>query len=276
MEHSYTDEKNVQILIALLKAHNIKKIIASPGTKNMAFVGSVQQDSFFEIYSCVDERSAAYMACGLAYESEQPVILSCTGATASRNYLPGLTEAFYRKLPILAITSTQDISKIGHHIAQVIDRSSPPTDSVRLTVTLPIVKDENDFWDCEIKINKALLELNHRGGGPVHINLPTEYSKVYNIKTLPSVRVIRRITDTQDFPELPKGRIAIFVGSHAPIDSPAAKPRDSPSAKPSLRMRLISISYFMNAPLAAPSVFSLNTRSAKLFAVSVSVPPSAI
>ena len=93
MEQFYTDERNVQILIALLKKHGIKHIVASPGSTNVTFVGSVQQDSFFEIYSCVDERSAAYMACGLAAEIMQPVVLSCTGATASRNYFPALTEA---------------------------------------------------------------------------------------------------------------------------------------------------------------------------------------
>ena len=96
----YTNERNVQIVIALLKAYNIRKVIASPGTTNMTFIGSIQNDPFFEIYSSVDERSAAYIACGLAAESGEPVVISCTGATASRNYMPGLTEAYYRKLPI--------------------------------------------------------------------------------------------------------------------------------------------------------------------------------
>lgn len=103
MEKYYTSERNAQIVIALLKANNIRKIIVSPGATNITFVASIQQDPYFEIYSSVDERSAAYMACGLAAESGEPVVLSCTGATASRNYLPGLTEAFYRKLPVLAI-----------------------------------------------------------------------------------------------------------------------------------------------------------------------------
>ena len=60
----------------------------------------------------VDERSAAYIACGLSEESGEAVALTCTGATASRNYLSGLTEAYYRKLPILAITSTQHVGRI--------------------------------------------------------------------------------------------------------------------------------------------------------------------
>ena len=83
----YTVERNVQIVIALLKANGIKRVIASPGTTNMTFVGSIQQDPFFEIYSSVDERSAAYLACGMAAETGEPVVLSCTGATASRNYM---------------------------------------------------------------------------------------------------------------------------------------------------------------------------------------------
>ena len=155
MEKYYTDEQNIQIVLALLKAHKIRKIVASPGTTNMTLVASMQQDSYFEMYSSVDERSAAYMACGLAAESGEPVVLSCTGATASRNYMPGLTEAYYRKLPILAITSTQDTSKIGHNIAQVIDRRVLPNDIAKLSVDIPTIRDDDDVWNCEIKVNKG-------------------------------------------------------------------------------------------------------------------------
>lgn len=181
MEQFYTDERNVQILIALLKKHGIKHIVASPGSTNVTFVGSVQQDSFFEIYSCVDERSAAYMACGLAAEIMQPVVLSCTGATASRNYFPALTEAYYRKLPILAVTSTQEESKIGQLIPQVIDRSIQPADTVKMSVHLQTVKDDDDQWNVMLKANMAILELSHRGYGPVHINLTTALYRAQNL-----------------------------------------------------------------------------------------------
>ena len=100
MNTYYSNDKTTQILLSLLKAHGIRKVIVSPGTTNISLVGSMQYDSFFELYSSVDERSAAYIACGLAYESGEPVVLSCTEATASRNYLPGLTEAYYRQLPL--------------------------------------------------------------------------------------------------------------------------------------------------------------------------------
>ena len=214
MEKYYVSERNVQIVLSLLKVHGVRKVIASPGATNLTLVASMQQDPYFEIYSSVDERSAAYIACGLAAESGEPVVLSCTGATASRNYMPGLTEAFYRKLPILAITSTQNISKIGHHVAQVIDRRSLPNDIAKFSVNIPAINDASDVWACEIKVNQAILELKRQGGGPVHINLATTYSRDYSIKELPKAHVINRFCMEDKFPELPEGRVGVFVGSH--------------------------------------------------------------
>ena len=214
MNTFYTSERHVLILLALLKAHGIRKVIASPGTTNIALVASMQQDPFFQMYSAADERSAAYMACGLATESGEPVILSCTGATASRNYLPGLTEAYYRKLPVLAITSTHPIYNISHHVPQMVDRSVVAKDVVSYSVYLPIAKDENDLWICERKINQALLALKRNGCGPVHINLESSCGSNFSVKSLPEVRVINRITICDRFPDLPNGRIAIFIGTH--------------------------------------------------------------
>lgn len=209
----YTDEKQAQIVIHLLKAHGIKHVIASPGATNLTFVGSIQTDPFFKVYSAVDERSAAYMACGMAAQLGQPVALSCTGATASRNYMPGLTEAYYRKLPVLAITSTQIHARVGQHIAQVIDRTSTPNDIVKVSVHLPVVKDADDVWDCELKVNRAILELKRHGGGPAHINLPTVYSRNFTQEMLPNYRVIDRWTQGATLPVL-KGRIGVLVGAH--------------------------------------------------------------
>lgn len=218
MSKFYTDEKNALIIIALLKANGIRKVVASPGATNVTFVASVQHDPFFEVYSTVDERSAAYMACGLAHESGEAVVISCTGATSSQNYTPGLIEAYYRKLPVLAITSTQQVAKVGHHVAQVTDRSNLPNDTQRISLELPIVKDDDDWWECEVKVNQAILELKHGGGGPVHLNLPTRYSRSYDTTTLPACRVMDRFTANDKLPEL-KGRVAVFVGSHSPFSS---------------------------------------------------------
>lgn len=210
----YSNERNIQIVISLLKANNIKKIVASPGATNFSFVGSLQSDPFFEIYSSVDERSAAYIACGIAAESGESVVLTCTGSTASRNYLPGLTEAYYRKLPILAITSHQGKDRLGQLIPQNIDRSALPKDAVKLSVELPVVKDERDETFVMMEANKAILELRRNGGGPVHINMFTTYSRDFSVKELPPVRVMKRVQAWEEKPQMPKGKVCVYVGSH--------------------------------------------------------------
>lgn len=214
----YTNERNVQIMIALLKAHGIKRVIASPGTTNMSFIGSIQNDPWFEIYSSVDERSAAYLACGMASETGEPVVISCTGATASRNYMPGLTEAYYRKLPVLAITSHRGEQQIGHLIDQQIDRRTIPNDIAMCSVTVPLVKECADANFCFIEATKAILALTHRGGGPAHINMYTGYSQDFSVNELPKVRKIERHTAFDELPIITEGkRVAIFIGSHKPF-----------------------------------------------------------
>ena len=217
MKTFYSKERNVQILIGLLKANHIRKIIASPGSTNIPFVLSLQNDGDFEIYSCVDERSAAYMAVGLAAESGEPVVLTCTGATASRNYMSGLTEAYYRRLPVLAVTSTRPLSSIGNHVAQVIDRTAVPNDIVKFSVFAPLVRCSNDEWDCQLKINRALAALHKNGGGPVHINLETESSFDFSVKELVGIHPIGYHTHQDVLPSIPHGNISVYIGSHRPF-----------------------------------------------------------
>ena len=214
MERYCSIERNVQILIQLLKKHGIRKCIASPGTVNISFVGSLQNDDWFEVYSCVDERSAAYMACGLAEETGEPVIITCTGATASRNYFSALTEAFYRKIPIIAVTASPPLSMTGHNVAQFIDRSEQPKDIKISSYVLQSVKDEDDEWDCEIKVNRGLNELERNGGGPVHFNLISKDSYDFHVKEIRPVNSILRLSYKDVFPKLPYGNIGIFVSSH--------------------------------------------------------------
>lgn len=216
--HYYTNERNHQILISLLKAHGVRYVVASPGTTNSVFIGSIQNDNYFHIYSAVDERSASYIANGLILETGEPVVISCTGATAARNYMSGATEAYYSKLPLLIITSSQPTNRIGHLFPQVTDRTSPPNDVCKLSVEVPVVNNADDEWQCEVECNRALLELKRHGGGPVHINLITSYryseKTALTCKELPPVRMIKRYGSRDALPAMPSGKVAIFVGYH--------------------------------------------------------------
>lgn len=214
----YSKEENIQILISLLKEHNIRKIIVSPGTSNISFVASVQSDDYFEVYSCVDERSAAYIACGLSEESGEPVVISCTGATASRNYMPGLTEAYYSKLPIIAVTATQHLGRVSQNVPQVLDRSIQPKDVFKKSIQLTEVHTDEDRWANNVRVNDALLECKRDGGGPVHINMETTYNNDFIKGEVPKQRKIDRYVVDDDLPTLEKYKnIAIFVGNHLPF-----------------------------------------------------------
>ena len=207
--------KTVQTLIAILKGHGIKNIVISPGTTNFMFVSSIQNDDWFHIKSSADERSAAYIACGWAAETGEPVVISCTGATASRNYLPALTEAYYRKLPVLAITSINDSAMPGNNTPQVIDRTQLPLDTVRISVNIGNIHDEASTRKCIVLANKAILELTHHGGGPAHINLMTKMTKEMTSAPLPSPRIIRRYESAGNLPLIDRyKKIAVYVGSH--------------------------------------------------------------
>ena len=218
MDKYYSSERNVQMLVQLMKAHGVKRIVASPGTTNICLVASLQHDPYFTLYSSVDERSAAYIACGLAAETGEPVALSCTGATASRNYIPGLTEAYYRHLPVLAITATQHPGRIGNYIPQVIDRTAQLNDMVKCSVQALIPGNKEDEWALNVQLNQALIALKRNGGGPVHINLMTTYSKDFSVQELPLVRVIQHVGYQDKLPSLKKGRIGIYVGAHEKWD----------------------------------------------------------
>ena len=225
MQKYYSSEKNVQILVSLLKQNGIRKIIASPGTTNLAFLGSVQSDSFFQVFSSVDERSAAYMACGMAQESGEAVVLSCTGATASRNYMPGMTEAFYNKLPVLAVTSSQINARLYNLNDQKTDRTDVPRDVALCSFSMQVVKDDDDFFDCEIKTNRAIHSLKRNM--PAHIELQTIYSPDFSVKELPYVRNIGLWKSFNVLPELPAGKIAIVLGSHRKFSEAETKALDS-------------------------------------------------
>lgn len=214
MENHYTNARNVQIVIALMKAHGVKKVVASPGATDMAIVASMQQDPYFEMYSSIDERSAAYMACGMAAECGEPVAITCTGATSSRNYMPGMTEAYYRQLPILAITCSRSNANIGHYVDQVTDRTQLPSDIAMESVQAQSIHCAEDEWDVMVKVNKALIGLTRNGGGPCHINLVTAGSSDFATKEIAPVRKITLYQKDDKFPEIPDGKVGIFVGAH--------------------------------------------------------------
>lgn len=188
----YSNFRSVQILISLLKQKNISHIVLSPGGSDIPLIHSIETDEFFNCYSVVDERSAAYFAMGIAQNLGEIVACICTSGSAVCNYLPGITEAFYQNVPVLAITADKNPYFQGQLETQKIDQSNIFSGVVKKSVELPLINNSDDEWLCNRLVNEALLELNHHGTGPVHINIPiVGNTDVYDCIKLPVERCIQ-------------------------------------------------------------------------------------
>lgn len=183
--------RSVQILIDLLKQYKIKDIVLSPGGSDIPIVHSIETDEYFKCYSVVDERSAAYFAMGVAQQKDRPVACVCTSGTAVCNYLPGITEAFYQSVPVLAITADKNPYYQGQLEIQKIEQTHIFDGVVKKSVELPIIQNSDDEWLCNRLVNEALLALIHHGRGPVQINVPiVGRTDLYNDKVIPTERKI--------------------------------------------------------------------------------------
>ena len=140
-----------------------------------AFCPFNRRGPFFKCYSITDERSAGYFALGLSQRIHEPVVISCTSSTATCNYWPPVAEAYYQHVPLIVLTGDRDYEMLGQWEDQMIDQVGMFDRHVRKSVNLPIVRDDDDYIYCRRLVNEALLELNHNGTGPVHINVPMKY-----------------------------------------------------------------------------------------------------
>lgn len=217
----YTIQENVRIVIALLKQYNVRHIVVSPGGTNIPISQAVQDDPFFKCYSVPDERSAMYFAIGLHLQTGEIIATSCTSAQATRNYVPGLTEAFYKHTPILAITTAKLERFQYQDYMQAPDQCSLPKDAVKATFDLPPVTDENTRMQVYHNAKEAILELTHRNPGPIQLNiriidaLQGQFDEVQ----LPSIRPLERYMAWDEWPSVDScmGKVLIVIGEHRPF-----------------------------------------------------------
>ena len=188
----FVNNKMVLQLVALLKKFQIKKIVGSPGSRHNKLVNSLQADNYFELYLVVDERSAAFFALGLIQECGEPVAVTCSSGTACINYGSAIVEAFYQRLPLLVLSSDRVPELLNQCEDQMYDQASTFVGCTKYHCQLPVVDTPRDEWYCNRIINEALIELNHHGRGPVHINIPfaAHHGTAYDVESLPDARKI--------------------------------------------------------------------------------------
>ncbi len=198
----YPSIPSAQLLIQYCKAVEISQIVISPGSRNAPLIIGFTEDPYFDCYSIVDERCAAFFAMGMAQQLKHPVVVLCTSGSALLNFYPAVAEAFYSNHPLVIISADRPLYKIDigdgqtirqdhvferhigysanlgqdvSHATNTIKRLDPamisegiPLEEVQRTII------ESNRQEIKVALSTALKQCL-----PVHINIPFE-EPLYN------------------------------------------------------------------------------------------------
>jgi 2-succinyl-5-enolpyruvyl-6-hydroxy-3-cyclohexene-1-carboxylate synthase len=143
--------------------------VISPGSRNAPILFALNHLKR-NCYSIIDERSAGFMALGMAKHTRQPVILNCTSGTASLNYYPAIAEAFYARVPLIVITADRPPEQIDAWDGQAIRQKNVYRNHIRGEFQTPdSFDDESAFTAIAQQVVNCLQS---EIPGPVHINVP--------------------------------------------------------------------------------------------------------
>ncbi len=156
--------QHIYDLVGLCAEYDVEKAVVSPGSRCAPLLIGFGKHPDIETISVTDERSAGFIGLGLAQQSEKPVVLVCTSGTATQNFAPAVTEAFYQQVPLIVLTADRPPEWIDQWDGQTIRQKNLYIDHIKGS----FVYDE-DSTD----VAKKALELALEGApGPVHLNIP--------------------------------------------------------------------------------------------------------
>jgi 2-succinyl-5-enolpyruvyl-6-hydroxy-3-cyclohexene-1-carboxylate synthase len=180
MKHSKTPLS--QTMVALCKSHNIKHIVISPGSRNAPLTIGFTHDDYFNCYSIVDERCAAFFALGIAQQLKESVAVVCTSGSALLNYYPAISEAFYSRIPLVVLSADRPEHLVDIGDGQTVKQKNVYGNHVLYSTDLKLDLRGNDGADKNVlqdkiqedntsEINLA-LSIAKEESGPIHINIP--------------------------------------------------------------------------------------------------------
>ena len=93
----------------------LRHAVTSPGSRNAPLLLTLAAERRIRTVSVLDERSAAFVALGIAKASGTAVALTCTSGTAAANFLPALAEAREARVPLIVLTADRppELREVG-------------------------------------------------------------------------------------------------------------------------------------------------------------------
>lgn len=154
-----------------------RQAVVSPGSRNAPILFSLNK--YKNCTSVIDERSAAFIALGMAKELNEPVILSCTSGTAALNYYPAIAEAFFARVPLIILTADRPKDKVGQWDGQAIFQENLYKNHCRWSRNVCNLQE-----DEAAELSQQIIDYLSSGiWGPIHINFHIDepfYNKLDN------------------------------------------------------------------------------------------------
>ncbi|MCP4310240.1 MAG: 2-succinyl-5-enolpyruvyl-6-hydroxy-3-cyclohexene-1-carboxylic-acid synthase [Bacteroidetes bacterium] len=161
----------------LLKSFGIRQVIICPGSRNALLIQLFTSEESFDCYSIVDERSAGYVALGMARQLQEPVVVVTTSGTAVLNLAPAIAEAYEQKVPLVVITADRPPEKIKQFNNQRLDQRAPFYAFSKGFYQFPLpVKHPEELTQLTERVGMLVSEAFLAPAGPVHMNIPMEES----------------------------------------------------------------------------------------------------
>lgn len=166
------DKPTVHILASLLHDAGVRDVVVSSGTRCAPLTVVFGRSGLFTLHPVVDERTAAFVGLGMALATDRPIALVCTSGSAPLNYAPALSEAYYRRVPLIAVSADRPRRWLGQREGQTIRQAGCLDAVVRCSVDLPPDDGTRKTLDkATDDIGRALAAATGIIKGPAHINV---------------------------------------------------------------------------------------------------------
>lgn len=119
----YSNKLHINLLTMMLKHYGVVDIVVCPGSRNAPVVHNLHQASGelgFTLHGVTDERSAGFVALGIAASKHVPVCVCVTSGSAVLCLQPAIAEAFYRNIPLLVVSADRPLAWIDQLDGQTI------------------------------------------------------------------------------------------------------------------------------------------------------------
>ncbi|PWJ58960.1 2-succinyl-5-enolpyruvyl-6-hydroxy-3-cyclohexene-1-carboxylate synthase [Dyadobacter jejuensis] len=160
-------------LAELLFLQGVRHVVLSPGSRSAAISLAFIRHGGFQVQAVMDERSAGFIALGIAQQARQPTVLVCTSGSAVYNFAPSVVEAFFQQVPLLVLSADRPAEWIHQYDGQTIFQSGIFGKHVKSSFEIVVDDRHADaLWHSNRVANEAYLLATAVPLGPVHINIP--------------------------------------------------------------------------------------------------------